>query len=223
MNLTVAPFADTSAEPAVRGFLHEPAEPSGVALVLTHGAGANCQSKLLTAMAETFASAGFTVLRFDLPFRIERRFGPPSPGSATRDRDGLRRAVALMKEKSAGSIFLGGHSYGGRQATILLSEEPHLVDGLLLLSYPLHPPGKSAQLRTSHFPKLRTPALFVHGTRDPFGTMEEMNAALNVIPGRRELLQVDDAAHDLLVKKSPADLPTRVLREFQSFLTNPTA
>jgi uncharacterized protein len=219
MNSRVIALDDAAAEPAVRGFLHEPAEPNGSALVLTHGAGANCQSKLLTAVAEKFATDGFAVLRFDLPFRIARRFGPPSPGSAACDRDGLRRAVALMKERSRGRVFLGGHSYGGRQATILLSEEPQLVDGLLLLSYPLHPPNKPEQLRTSHFPKLRTPALFVHGTRDPFGTLEEMNAALKLIPVPHALLPVDDAAHDLLVKKILGDLPARVLRQFHSFLT----
>jgi uncharacterized protein len=218
MNPGVTAFADAAAEPAVRGFLHEPAERNGSALVLTHGAGANCQSKLLTAVAEAFAAVGFTVLRFDLPFRIERRFGPPSPGSASRDRDGLRRAVALMKEKYPGPIFLGGHSYGGRQATILLSEETQLTDGLLLLSYPLRPPDKPTQLRTSHFPKLSTPALFVHGTRDPFGTIEEMNAALKLIPGRHALFQVDGAAHDLLIKKVPGELPGQVLHEFQRFL-----
>jgi uncharacterized protein len=218
MSSNVSVFADSAAEPAVRGFLHEPAGPNGSVLVLTHGAGGNCQSKLLTSMAETFAAAGFTVLRFDLPFRMERRFGPPSPGSAARDRDGLRRAVGLMKEKARGPVFLGGHSYGGRQATILLSEEPQLVDALLLLSYPLHPPGKPTQLRTSHFPKLRTPAVFVHGTSDPFGTIEEMRVALKLIPARHALFQVYGAAHDLLVKKAPGDLPSRVLSEFQGFV-----
>jgi uncharacterized protein len=215
---TVTAFADAAAEPTVRGSLHEPAEPNGCVLVLTHGAGGNCQSKLLTAMSETFAAAGFTVLRFDLPFRTERRFGPPSPASAARDRDGLRRAVVLMKEKSRGAIFLGGHSYGGRQATILLSEEPQLVAGLLLFSYPLHPPGKPTQLRTSHFPKLRTPALFVHGTRDPFGAIEELDLALRLVPAKHRILQVDDAAHDLLIKKVPGDLPITVLRKFQDFV-----
>jgi uncharacterized protein len=218
VNCKAIAFADSAAEPAVCGFLHEPAEHNGGAVVLTHGAGANCQSKLLTAVSERFAAAGFTVLRFDLPFRMQSRFGPPLPGSANRDRDGLRRAVALMKEKARGPVFLGGHSYGGRQATILASEEPQFVDALLLLSYPLHPPNKPAQLRTSHFPKLTTPALFVHGTSDPFGTIEEMNVALKLIPARHTLFQVDGVAHDLLTKKSLGDLPSRVLRAFQDFL-----
>ena len=206
------------ADPPVRGFLHAPSQPSHGAIVLTHGAGANCQSKLLIEMSDAFAAAGFNVLRFDLPFRSERPTGPPRPGSAARDREGLRRAVALMKERARGPIFLGGHSYGGRQSTILLSEDSQLVDGLLLLSYPLHPPRKPAQLRTSHFPKLETPSFFVHGTRDPFGTIPEMKSALKLIPASHALLEVDGAGHDLLIKKNLGELPTRVVSEFQTFV-----
>jgi len=213
-----APFDDLTADPPVRGFLHEPSQPGGRAIVLTHGAGANCQSKLLVAMSDAFAAAGFSVLRFDLPFRSERPTGPPRPGSAARDRDGLRRAVALMRERERGPIFLGGHSYGGRQATILVSEDSQLVDGLLLLSYPLHPPRKPEQLRTSHFPKLKTPAFFVHGSRDPFGTIAEIESALKLIPAARVLFEVDGAGHDLLIKKTLGELPSRVVSEFQSFV-----
>jgi hypothetical protein len=171
-------------------------------------------------MSNAFAVAGFTVLRFDLPFRQERPHGPPSPGSAARDRDGLRRAITLMKEKVAGRIYVGGHSYGGRQATMLLSEEPHLVDGLLLFSYPLHPPRKPEQLRTRHFPKLTTLAFFVHGTRDPFGTIAEMKSALELIPAPHALFEVEGAAHDLLGKKAASELPARVVSEFQQFFNS---
>src|SRR5262249_20902139 len=149
-------------------------QPNGDAIVLTHGAGANCQSKLLFAMATALTSAGYLVLRCDLPFRQSRPHGPPFPALAARDREGLRRAVDLLREKSSGRIFLAGHSYGGRQASMLAAEDPELVSGLLLLSYPLHPPRKPAQLRTEHFPRLTTPALFVHGSRDPFGSHEEI-------------------------------------------------
>jgi uncharacterized protein len=215
------PFSDSYADPVIHGFLHEPLKPSGSAIVLTHGAGANCQSRLLIAVSDALAVVGLTVLRFDLPFRNERLHGPPRPGSAARDREGLRRAVALMKEKKFKQTFMGGHSYGGRQSTMLASEEPHLVDGLLLLSYPLHPPQKPEQLRTSHFPKLNAPALFVHGTKDPFGTIAEMNAALKLIPARHMVFEVEGAGHDLLGKKSADDLPTRIATEFQAFFSRP--
>jgi predicted alpha/beta-hydrolase family hydrolase len=149
------------------------------------------------------------VQRCDLPFRQERPFGPPHPGSAARDREGLKRALEAMRKRVAGEVLLGGHSYGGRQATLLCADEPELADGLLLLSYPLHPPRKPEQLRTAHFPKLRTPSLFVHGTRDPFGTIEEMDSALRLIPGKTLLLPVELAGHDLGFKgkSKRAELP----------------
>ena len=132
--------------------------------------------------------------------------------------DSGMRSVALRK-LGCGRIFLGGHSYGGRQATMLCAEEPELVNGLFLLSYPLHPPRKPTQLRVQHLPQLRVPALFVHGTRDPFGSIEEMEAALKMIPAKTELLSVDGAGHDLGFKGKamPAEVVGEIVRAFADF------
>lgn len=172
---------------------------------------------LLVSLAEAFAGAGLTVLRCDLPFRQARSFGPPRPGDAARDRAGLKNAVAAMREFAPGRIFVGGQSYGGRQASMLLAEESELAQGLLLLSYPLHAPSRPDQPRTQHLPKLRMPVLFVHGTRDPFGSIEEIEAARKLIPARTELLAVEGAGHDLGFKgkKRREDLPSEVLSAFQ--------
>jgi uncharacterized protein len=214
-------FSDLSGEPAVRGFLHEPAQPSGDGLVLTHGAGANCQSKLLVALANAFSNAGYLVLRCDLPFRQSRPNGPPFPAMAARDREGLRRAVDVLRSQTPGRIFLGGHSYGGRQGSMLAAEQPQLVAGLLLLSYPLHPPRKPAELRTAHFPQLKTPSLFVHGGRDPFGSHDEMKAALALIPAQTLLLEIEGAGHELLGKKTEKNLQSRIAQAFLEFFTKP--
>ena len=179
------------------GFLHRPSGGGTDGLALTHGAGANCQTALLAAMANAFAEAGVTVYRFDLPFRRRRPHGPPHPGSASEDRAGIREAVGHLRQFAAGRIFIGGHSYGGRQASMLSAEDPHLTDGLLLLSYPLHPPNRPEQLRTAHFPNIHTPVLFVHGTRDPFGSSEELGAAIKQIPGRASIHTVEGAGHPL--------------------------
>jgi predicted alpha/beta-hydrolase family hydrolase len=210
-------FADLVRDPPVRGFLHLPVRPNKSAVVLTHGAGAHCQSKLLVELSNAFAAVGFLVLRVDLPFRQLRPHGPPSPGGAARDRDGLRRAIEVAREKVQGPVYLGGHSYGGRQATMLAAESPEFVDGLLLLSYPLHPPRKPEQLRTSHFPKLTAPAFFAHGTRDPFASIAEMKQALDMIPARHALMEVEGVGHELLGKKTGSELPTHLADEFQSF------
>jgi predicted alpha/beta-hydrolase family hydrolase len=201
-------------EVPVRGFLHVPEAASGDGLVLTHGAGSNCQSPLLRALAEAFCEAGITVLRCDLPFRQLRLHGPPMRGSAERDQQGLRRAVEAIRQIVPGRVFLGGHSYGGRQATLLAASEPGVVDGLLLLSYPLHPPKRPTELRTPHFPKLETPALFLSGTRDGFGTIEELTAALKFIPARTRLVAIEGAGHELMSKRNAGELPGVVRAAF---------
>jgi uncharacterized protein len=204
-------------EVPVRGFLDSPVEANGDGLLLTHGAGADSRSRLLVSMAEALAGHGFLVLRFDLAFRQERPHGPPSFGSAGRDRQVIRRAISVMRKKVAGRIYLGGHSYGGRQATMLAAEE-QLADGLLLLSYPLHPPRKPQELRVGHFPKLQTPAFFVHGTRDPFASVEEMESAIRLIPARHALLELEGAGHDLLGKGACRATTMQVAKAFKEFV-----
>jgi uncharacterized protein len=188
----------------VRGFLHRPDGAGSGGVVLTHGAGGNCDAPLLVAAATAFCAAGLQVLRVDLPFRQRRPKGPPSPAGAAADRAGLRQAVAALRQAvaalravAAGPITLGGQSYGGRQATMLAADEPGLVEALLLFSYPLHPPGKPERLRTEHFPRLRIPALFVQGTADPFGSIAELRQAVSLIPAPVQVMPIERAGHDL--------------------------
>lgn len=196
----------------VSAWLHEPVDARpNQGLVITHGAGSNCDAPLLVAIATTFAAAGFPVLRCDLPYRQLRPKGPPIPGGSARDREGLRHAAQVMRE-IAGNVILGGHSYGGRQASMLVSEHPDVAEMLLLLSYPLHPPRKREQLRTAHFPNLRTPALFIHGTRDAFGLIEEMQEAIQSIPVRTRLVAIEKAGHELGPHIAPV-----ILRETECF------
>jgi predicted alpha/beta-hydrolase family hydrolase len=213
------PFLDTStAEFPVRGFLHRAPDPAADSLVLTHGAGSNCQATLLIALAEAFCAAGLTVLRCDLAFRQSRPAGPPPRGSAERDQAGLRAAVASIRRETQGRIFVGGHSYGGRQASILAASNPTLAEALLLLSYPLHPPKRPAELRTNHFPDLRTQACFVHGASDGFATHAEIEAALKLIPARTELLPIPSAGHELIGPRNRAELPESIVKAFLSFV-----
>jgi predicted alpha/beta-hydrolase family hydrolase len=210
-------FVNENMNPPVRGFLHTPESPNGDAIVLTHGAGGNAQAPLLRALAETFANPGYTVLRCNLPYRQVRPFGPPGPGDAARDRAGLKNAIAEMKKQVTGRTFLAGQSYGGRQASMLCAEEPELVAGLLLLSYPLHPPRRPEQQRTQHLPDLRTPTLFVQGTRDPFASIPELQRALKMIPAKTNLVPVEGAGHDLGFKgkATQIELPQTIRTEFE--------
>ena len=217
---TIREFVDNAIDPRVRGFLHLPETPGGDGLVLTHGAGSNATAPLLIALAGIFSGAGIMVLRIDLPYRQTKSFGPPGPGDAARDRAGLKNALAALKKIAAGRLFLGGHSYGGRQSSMLCAEEPMLVEGLLLLSYPLHPPRKPEQQRTQHLPDLRTPTLFVHGTRDPFASSAELEQARKMIPAKTRILSLEGAGHDLGFKgkTKKEELTAVVLEQFRSLL-----
>jgi hypothetical protein len=210
----------------VRGFLHRPDGPpdhgGGAGLVLTHGAGGNCNAALLVDAAAAFGAAGLHVLRVDLPFRQRWPKGLPSPANAAADRVGLRRAVAALRAIVPGRIILGGQSYGGRQATMLAADEPGLVEGLLLFSYPLHAPGKPERLRTEHFPRLRTPSVFVHGTADPFGSIAELRLAVSLIPAPTQVLPIERAGHDLRRGRLDLDaVVAAVLQQLRGAMTHP--
>jgi hypothetical protein len=210
---------EVAGDAPVRGVLHPASGPDG--LVLTHGAGGHKDTPLLVAVAVAFAAHGVTVLRCDLPYRQARPRGGPSPKGAARDREGLRAALAVLRARLTGRLFLGGHSYGGRQASMLLAADPALAGALLLQSYPLHPPGRPDNLRTDHLPRLRTPTLFVRGTTDPFGTLAELEKARTLIPERTALLSVP-GGHDLgwSTRARAAALPERIIAAFLELVSS---
>jgi uncharacterized protein len=192
------PFTDqTPGRPDVRGHLHRAAPPGAGGLVLTHGASGDSRTPLLVAVARAAAAEGYHALRCDLPYRQARATGPPFPAGAARDRAGLEAAAEAVRKLGGRRLVLGGLSYGGRQATMLAVEKPAVADVLLLFSYPLHPPGRPDDLRTAHLPELRIPAVFVHGSRDPFGSEAEMRQALALVPAPTALVVIDGAGHDL--------------------------
>ena len=200
----------------VRGFLHQPPGGGSDGLILAHGAGSDARAPLLEAAAKAFAQTGILVLRCDLPFRQRKPHGPPSPADAAADRANLREAARELRAFAHNRIFLGGHSYGGRQATMLAAEDPQVAGALLLFSYPLHPPNQPGKSRTAHFAELRTPAMFVHGTKDAFGSPEEMRAALRLPPAPTSLVILDRAGHDL--RRGKFDFPSIVVAPFLHFI-----
>jgi predicted alpha/beta-hydrolase family hydrolase len=128
----------------------------------------------------------------------------------------VRDAVTELRKITGGWIAAGGHSYGGRQTTMLAAREQRLCDVLLALSYPLHPPKKPEQWRTAHFAELTSPVLFLHGSRDGFGSPAEMRAAMEAIPSRTRLSVVEGAGHDL--KSGKFDIPALVIGELRALL-----
>src|SRR5262245_51271840 len=127
--------------PGVHGFLHQPSGAPRGALVLLHGAGSNCEAPLMGAVATAFSEIGWLALRCDLYYRQQRPRGAPS-NTALKDQQSIRTATRALGEVASGlPVYLSGQSYGGRMATMLAAEDSAVARGLLLLSYPLHPPG----------------------------------------------------------------------------------
>jgi uncharacterized protein len=124
-----------------------------------------------------------------------------------------------MRELAHGKLFLGGHSYGGRQATMLAAADTLVCDALLILAYPLHPPKKPEQLRIDHLPQLKTPAFFVQGTRDPFATIDEITKYIAVIPASHHLEVLEGSGHDLLGRKPSEQLSAQIASRFLAFIS----
>jgi predicted alpha/beta-hydrolase family hydrolase len=180
----------------IAGVAHEPAgTPAGV-VMLTHGAGGSRESPLLIRICDEWAARGWLAVRYNLPYRRRRPKGPPS-GSAAGDRDGIVEALTLAHTLAEGPVIAGGHSYGGRQTSMVVAEHPDLVSVLTPFSYPLHPPGKPDRLRTEHFGAITVPTVFTHGTSDPFGSIGEVRDAARAISGPVEIVEITGARHDL--------------------------
>lgn len=169
-------------------------------MVLTHGAGSNADAPLLVALSNALAERKWAVLRVNLAFRQKRPSGPPHPSGAAADRAGLAEAITSLHAETGLPVYAGGHSYGGRQATMLAAEQSSLARSLLILSYPLHPPAQPAKLRVEHLPALKTPSLFVSGTKDPFGTPDELTSALERIPAPHKLVLLARQGHALSMR-----------------------
>jgi predicted alpha/beta-hydrolase family hydrolase len=184
-------------------FLFDGPEPGehGITVVLAHGAGAPMDSPFMNVMARGLAAEGLRVARFEFPYmrarREEKRNRPP-------DREPVLRAAWLSAISELGGanginrLVIGGKSMGGRFASMVADEAG--VRGLACLGYPFHPPGQPAKLRVQHLEHLRTPAVFVQGTRDPFGNREEV--AGYALPPSIRFVWLEDGDHSFKPRAS---------------------
>lgn len=178
--------------------------PSNAAttILLAHGAGAPMDSAAMSASAEVLAGAGLRVVRFEFGYMASRRTSAarkPPPRAETLIPEYLAAIDDLGPQPR---LVVGGKSMGGRIAS-MIADELHAsgrVAGLLCLGYPFHPIGKPDQLRTAHLAAMKTPTLIVQGTRDPFGTRDEV-AGYKLSP-QIEIVWVEDGDHDLKARKS---------------------
>lgn len=185
------------------GFLSDGPEDAAVTLLLAHGAGAPMDSASMSAAAKALAAEGFRVVRFEFAYMAARRSGEGRrPPPKAEKLIGEYLAAVDQFAPSGGHLVIGGKSMGGRVASMVADElfAAGRIAGLICLGYPFHPPGKPAQLRTAHLKGLLTPALIVQGTRDEFGTRDEVPGY--GLPSTIELLWLEDGDHDLKPRKT---------------------
>ncbi|CAN7525043.1 alpha/beta hydrolase family protein [Rhizobium sp. LjRoot254] len=180
-------------------FLFEGPEDADITILLAHGAGAPMDSAAMATMSAALSGAGFRVARFEFGYMAARRTSesrkPPPKAELLM---GEYRA-AVEKLGAEGKLVIGGKSMGGRVAS-MIADELHKVAGLLCLGYPFHPPGKPESLRTGHLEVLATPALICQGTRDIFGSREEVSGY--TLSKKIEILWLEDGDHDLKPRKA---------------------
>ncbi|KZS66647.1 alpha/beta family hydrolase [Mycobacterium ostraviense] len=183
----------------IAGIAHQPDGRARGVAVLTHGAGGDRDSPLLQRVCDEWARRGWLAVRYNLPYRRRRPKGPPS-GSGDADRAGIVEAIEVCRGLAGGPLIAGGHSYGGRQTSMVMATGAAEVAVLTLFSYPVHPPGKPERARTEHLPNITVPTVFTHGTSDPFGTLAELRDAAALIPAPTEIIEITGARHDLASK-----------------------
>ncbi|MGJ7038062.1 putative alpha/beta-hydrolase family hydrolase [Shinella sp. BE166] len=183
-------------------FLFAGPDDAPTTLLLAHGSGAPMDSPAMTAAATALAAEGLRVARFEFSYMAARRnegSRRPPPKAETLNPEFLDAVAALAAK---GPLVIGGKSMGGRVASMVADDlfTEGRIAGLLCLGYPFHPPEKPAQLRTAHLMGLKTPALICQGTRDPFGTKEEVPGY--GLPDTIRVLWLEDGDHDLKPRKS---------------------
>ena len=196
--------------------LHYPAQtPARASLVLAHGAGADQRHRAMVTLATGIATHGGDVLTFNFRYTEQRR-RTPDRGPV------LEQTWTAVVEAIAGDLpadhrlVIGGKSMGGRIGSMVLAHPPATpawtrVSGLVLLGYPLHPPGKPDQPRTAHLPAIRVPVLLVQGTRDAFGTREEIEPVFQALPTRVDIEFIERGDHSFKVPKSTGLTESAVL------------
>lgn len=165
-------------------------------MVLAPGAGAGRDQAGLVCVDEHVTARGVTVERIDFPYRLAGRRAPDRPAVLVAAVTAAVTTLAGRLDVASDRVVAGGRSMGGRMASMAAADGLALA-GLVLISYPLHPPGRPERLRTEHFPRLRAPCLFVSGTRDAFGRPDELTAAVEAIPGPVSLRWIDGGDHGL--------------------------
>ena len=183
-------------------FLFEGPEDADITILLAHGAGAPMDSSAVTAASAALSGVGFRVARFEFSYMAARRTSASRRPPPKAELLMAEYRAAIDKLGAKGTLVIGGKSMGGRVASMIVDERHAAgkVAGLLCLGYPFHPPGKPESLRTKHLETLATPALICQGTRDIFGSQEEVSGY--TLSRMIEIFWLEDGDHDLKPRKA---------------------
>ncbi|MCU1429074.1 MAG: alpha/beta hydrolase superfamily enzyme predicted hydrolase [Actinomycetia bacterium] len=185
------------------------------AVLLAHGAGSDMRGVALTSVADALAAAGIPALTFNFPYRSAGRRAPDRPPVLEAAARGAAAELVARSGVAPERIVLGGRSMGGRICSQVVGadEDPLRALGLVLLAYPLHPPGRPERLRVEHFPRIHVPSLFVSGTRDAFATPDELEQQTRQISGPVQFHWLDTADHGFKPLKASGHTVAGVLAE----------
>ena len=187
-------------------------EPSDAALLLAHGAGAGQHHRFMVGIAEAIAARGVDVVTFDFPYVHARR---KVPDRAPVLEAAFEHVLAWTRERAAARgrtrVFIGGKSMGGRMATHLGARSVPGINGIVVLGYPLRPPGKTGHERAAHLPSIKVPLLIMQGTRDSFGSPDDLRGALAGTTATPSIVPVEGGDHSFAVRgRQSADVLSEV-------------
>jgi len=187
------------------------APASGGALIIAHGAGAGQHHPFMTAFARAVAASGFDAVTFNFPYTEQRRKLPDRAPVLEACYAAVIHATRRQIASADRWLFIGGKSMGGRMATQLAASDPTLpVAGLVLLGYPLHPPGNPAKRRDAHLPAVKRPMLVIQGSRDTFGTPDELGPVFDPLTPAATVHVIAGGDHSFKVARAGADGQTSV-------------
>jgi predicted alpha/beta-hydrolase family hydrolase len=197
--------------------------PAHITLVLAHGAGSPQTHPFMVAFATGLAARGLDVVTFNFPYMEARRRMPDSRPALERGYLDAIAAARAVAGAGARGLFIGGKSMGGRIASHVAAAratESGALAGLAFLGYPLHPPGRPEQRRDEHLPAVAPPMLFVQGTRDTFGTPDELRSVISTIGPRAELFVVEHGDHSFAVPRSAPASRVEVYAQIQDVIAD---
>ena len=174
----------------------------GTTIILGHGAGANQLHGFMRLFANGLSGRGFDVMTFNFVYMEHGKGAPDKKAKLESCYMAVIREAVKHKKLKGNRLLIGGKSMGGRIASQVAAENPENVDGLVFLGYPLHPPGQPDKLRTEHWEKIKCPMLFLQGTRDPFGSPDEIKPFVKKFKLQAKMYPIETGDHSFKVQKS---------------------